>query len=260
MKLALGAAFLITAAFYASAGFGGGSTYTALLAVSGAPFYVIPVVSLLCNICVVLGNYIRYFKAKLITYSDVWPLFILSIPAAFLGGRLNVSEIVFIGLLCLALLIAGLRMLQNREVLLDNDSQGELSRNPILCALVGGVIGFYSGIVGIGGGIFLAPILYKLNWGRGQEIAAACSVFILVNSMSGLGGQLIKARNLDIIIQILPYAPLIMIVIIGGTIGNFVSIRFLNSGHLRRITGLLILAVALRLTIKWLGLLAIYMA
>ncbi|MEP1230885.1 MAG: sulfite exporter TauE/SafE family protein [Litorimonas sp.] len=258
MKLSLVFAFLLTAALYASAGFGGGSTYTALLAVSGASFYVIPIVSLLCNICVVTGNSIRYFKAKLISLSDIWPLFVLSIPAAFLGGRLNVPEALFIGLLCVALFIAGGRMVLSQTEAHDA-SQG-LRNNPVICALIGGAIGFYSGIVGIGGGIFLAPVLYKLRWGRAQEIAAACSMFILVNSMSGLGGQIMKALELDHLPEILPYTPLIIAVIVGGTIGNIISIRFLKPKYLRRITGMLILAVAIRLVIKWVGLMAIYMA
>lgn len=252
MKLSLALAFLLTAALYASAGFGGGSTYTALLAVSGAPFYVIPIVSLLCNICVVTGNCIRYFRANLMSLSDVWPLFILSIPAAFLGGRLNVSEVIFIGLLCLALVIAGARMILSQDVV--HDAPRGFRSNPMICALIGGAIGFYSGIVGIGGGIFLAPILYKLRWGRAQEIAAACSVFILVNSLSGLGGHIVKASQRDILPEILPYAPLIFAVIIGGTLGNVLSLKILTPKHLRRITGLLILAVAIRLLIKWVGL------
>ena len=248
MKLGLILAFLLTAVLYASAGFGGGSTYTALLAVSGAPFYVIPVVSLLCNICVVAGNSIRYFRARLIRLTDAWPLFILSIPAAFIGGRLNVSETVFIGLLCLALLLAGGRMLFSGDK--EFEAQGVLRRNPFACALIGGAIGFYSGIVGIGGGIFLAPVLYKFRWGRAQEIAAACSVFILVNSLSGLGGQVVKIGQLDLLPEIIPYAPLILAVLIGGTIGNVMSLKFLKPIVLRRITGFLILAVAIRLAVK----------
>ncbi|MEP6343617.1 MAG: sulfite exporter TauE/SafE family protein [Maricaulaceae bacterium] len=255
MKLSLAFTFLLTAALYASAGFGGGSTYTALLAVSGTPFYVIPIVSLICNICVVAGNCLRYFRAKLIFLSDVWPLLILSIPAAFFGGRLNISEAIFIGLLCLALFIAGARMILSREET-HSDPQ-DLSRNPMICAFIGGAIGFYSGIVGIGGGIFLAPVLYKLRWGRAQEIAAVCSVFILVNSVSGLGGHFIKVSAFEFVPEIISYVPLIIAVLIGGTIGNVMSIRFLKSSILRRITGLLILAVAIRLLIKWVGLVAV---
>ena len=258
MKLGLTIAFLLTAALYASAGFGGGSTYTALLAVSDAPFYIIPTVSLLCNICVVAGNCFRYFKSKLISLADVWPLFILSIPAAFIGGRLNIPEVTFIGLLCVALLIAGIRMLFSQTEAYTH--HGQLRGKLLPCTLIGGAIGFYSGIVGIGGGIFLAPILYKFRWGNAQEIAAACSVFILLNSISGLGGQVIKVNHLELMPEIIPYTPFIMAVLIGGTIGNVMSIKFLKPSTLRRITGLLILAVAIRLTIKWLGLMAIHMA
>ena len=255
MKLGLALAFLLTAALYASAGFGGGSTYTALLAVSGAPFYVIPVVSLLCNICVVTGNSIRYFRAKLLSLSDVWPLFILSIPAAFIGGRLNVSEVVFIGLLCFALFIGGGRLLISPVEF--NDNIGPLRRHSLWSAMIGGVIGFCSGLVGIGGGIFLAPVLYKLRWGHPQEIAAACSVFILVNSMSGFLGHITKVTQLNIMGEVLPYMPLILAVLIGGTIGNIMSIKFLKPHYLHRITGVLILVVAIRLLFKWFGLMGV---
>lgn len=252
MKLGLALAFLVTAALYASAGFGGGSTYTALLAVSGAPFYTIPVVSLLCNICVVAGNCLRYFNKRIIAFKDIWPFLILSIPAAFLGGRLNVPEVIFIGLLCLALGAAGIRMLFAQQH--SYSAAGAFRGHALRSSLIGGAIGFYSGIVGIGGGIFLAPILYKFRWGRAHEIAALCSVFILMNSLAGLSGQIIKINQLDLVSEVMPYAPLILAVFIGGTVGNVLSLKFLNANTLRRITGLLILIVAARLLLKWIGL------
>ena len=253
MKLILGLAFFLTAALYASVGFGGGSTYTALLAVSGTSYIVIPIISLLCNICVVSGSSWRYLRRKVIKLSEVWPLFILSIPAAFIGGMVNVSEVIFIGLLSVALLLASIRMVFGR---IHDDKSVSLAtkRNRIVSALIGGAIGFYSGIVGIGGGIFLAPILYRMCWGRAQQIAAACSIFILVNSMAGLVGQITKTADLNLNSDILSYWPLILAVLFGGTIGNMLSLRLLTPKLLRRITGILILIVAIRLLIKWMTL------
>ena len=248
MKLTLTLAFLFTAALYASVGFGGGSTYTALLAVTGVSYTLIPLISLSCNICVVSGNSFRYARAGLIKLSQIWPLLILSVPAAFIGGRLSVPEALFIGLLSLALFAAGLRMVLGAEQDVKADKVGG---SKISAALIGGGIGLYSGIVGIGGGIFLAPVLYKLRWARAQEIAAVCSLFILVNSVAGLGGQILKHQGDNITAQILPYWPLILAVIIGGQFGNRFSLRFLSAQSLRRLTGGLILIVALRLFWKW---------
>ena len=251
MKLTLALGFLLTAALYASVGFGGGSTYTALLAVTDTPYVIIPIVSLLCNICVVSGNSWRYLRGKITQLADVWPLFVLSIPTAFLGGRLHVSEKLFIGLLSVALLLAGIRMLFGRAA--DDERLFTPKRKPLMSILIGAGIGFYSGIVGIGGGIFLAPILYRLRWGRAQQIAAACSLFILVNSMAGLTGQITKSSSLDHMPDLISYWPLILAVLIGGTWGNMMSIQFLRPEQLRRITGVLILIVAVRLLLKWAG-------
>lgn len=249
LKLALAFAFLLTAVLYASVGFGGGSSYTAFLAITATSFTLIPIISLLCNICVVSGNSWRYLRLNLVRLSDVAPLFILSIPAALMGGMLHVSETVYIGLLSLGLFVASLRMILAKN--------GGYSRKlspkpqPMFSALIGALIGFFSGIVGIGGGIFLAPVLYRLRWGSAQQIAAACSVFIFVNSIAGLAGQLIKTSIVDVGSDILSYWFLILAVLVGGAIGNTFSLRVFNERHLRRITGIVILIVSVRLMLKW---------
>jgi len=250
MKFTLALAFFFTAAVYASVGFGGGSTYTALLAVSDTPYVIIPVVSLICNICVVSGNSWRYLRKKIITFRETWPLFVLSVPAALLGGMLQVSEVLFIGLLSLALLISGIRMIFSKSQT-DLAPVLKLKANSVMSGLIGGMIGFYSGIVGIGGGIFLAPILYRLKWASGHQIAATCSIFILVNSTAGLLGQLTKSWSSESSLEILQYWPLILAVFMGGTIGNMLSIKRLKVDYLRRVTGVLILIVAIRLLFKW---------
>ena len=257
MKLTLAFGFLLTAALYASVGFGGGSTYTALLAISATPFTIIPIVSLLCNICVVSGNSWRYLRGGLVSFSQSWLLFLLSIPAAMLGGTLNVSEALFLGLLSLALLLAGMRMVfgQSHSSI---ESKSSSHSSKIICGILGGFIGFYSGIVGIGGGIFLAPVLYRIGWGSGQNIAATCSLFILVNSVAGLTGQITKTTGFTVHAEIFLYWPLILAVFIGGTFGNMLSLHFLKPDHLRRITGVLILLVAIRIALKWLTLISIF--
>ena len=254
MKLILAALFFITAALYASVGFGGGSTYTALLAVSGTDYILIPILSLACNIVVVSGNTLRYGREKLIDYPRIWPLIILSIPAAWLGGRLQISETLFLGLLCAALFLAGVRLIfVSKNAILAPFmvnkilSKGVLARN----ALIGGIIGFISGLVGIGGGIFLAPVLHFLKWGSAKAIAAACSLFILVNSVSGLLGQATKLGDVSRLSDAVEYWPLIPAVLLGGFIGNYMGVFKISDMWLKRLTGLLIIIVAIRLSFRW---------
>ena len=252
MKAALAIAFFATAALYASVGFGGGSTYTALLAVSGISFALVPVISLICNIAVVSSNTVRFSRARLVPWRKLVPLLCVSIPAAWLGGRMVVSETVFLGLLWIALLLAGTRLLLGAS---PRDADPAPS-HPLLGTGIGAGVGFYSGIVGIGGGIFLAPLLHQLRWDRPHRIAAACSVFILVNSASGLLGQLQKladggGESGAVLADVLAFWPLLAAVVVGGTLGNRISIAWLKPRQLRRLTGFLVVMVALRLAWRW---------
>lgn len=242
--------FAFTACLYASVGFGGGSTYTALLVASGADFALIPIVALSCNIVVVSGNTLRYSSAGLIPWSKLWPILLLSVPMAWLGGRLNIPETLFIGLLAFALLFAGVRLLLKKN---HEDAQNFKSISWIQSGGIGAAIGFYSGLVGIGGGIFLAPLLYAFNWGSAKTIAAACSVFILFNSLSGFLGQLLKLSDINKMTEAMTYWPVIPAVLIGGFIGNAIGLNRLSQQWVQRLTGLLILVVALRLGVDWIG-------
>lgn len=248
MKAALIAMFFLTALFYASVGFGGGSTYTAILAISGANYLIIPVISLTCNILVVSGNSVRYYKAGLISLRRLWPFLVFSVPLAWLGGRMPIPEEIFIAVLAISLLFAGF------SLLLKGTPRAEpsLGGNTFWASsMIGGMLGFLSGIVGIGGGIFLAPILHLSGWGRAKEIAALCSLFILVNSISGLGGQLLKLNNLGNLDMAKPYYLLIPAVVIGGFIGNRLSLKVFSENTVRRVTAVLILFVAVRLLFKF---------
>jgi uncharacterized membrane protein YfcA len=243
--------FLLTAAVYASAGFGGGSTYTALLALRDPDPAVVPVVALTCNILVVTIGAWRFGRAGHVDLRRIWPLFAASVPMAFVGGALPVPRVVFIGLLSLSLLVAGILLL--RQPRWDAD----LPPRPYprwLEPLLGGALGLLAGIVGIGGGIYLAPVLHLLRWGGARAIAGTSAVFILANSVSGLAGQLAKGGGGAA--QVLAdHWPLFPAVVIGGLVGSAMGARRLDPHLLRVLTAILILFVAAQLAWRFVQLL-----
>jgi|APTNR8051073442_1049403.scaffolds.fasta_scaffold00483_16 hypothetical protein len=241
----LGLLFAAVALIYASVGFGGGSSYAALLVLAGVSYRLIPSISLVCNIVVVAGNCMNYFKSGDLN----WRLYLLptifSVPMAYLGGRINVSETVFLFLLCTTLTITGIRLLLKFREYSEDGTYKPLS--PFLAGTSGAVLGFVAGITGIGGGIFLSPIMHYFRAGSPKQIAATASFFILVNSISGLIGQLQKnALNHDLFA--FWYLPLV--VIIGGQIGNRVAIKIIPQKYIALITAALVLFVAAQLAMK----------
>ncbi len=241
------AAFFVTALLYASVGFGGGSTYTALLALGGTDYRILPFISLACNVIVVTGGTTRYARAGLIPWRRVVPLVVASAPVALLGGLTPIKQPLFMTLLGVSLLVAGLLLLIQREPLI---AAADRPSNPVIDAVLGGGIGYLSGLVGIGGGIFLAPLLHLMRWGNAHVIAATASLFILVNSLAGILGQGIKLGGAGQLAAVSGYWPLAVAVLVGGQIGSWAGIKILNQSLVRRATGLLILYVAAQLLWK----------
>lgn len=235
-------AFALTAALYASVGFAGGSTYNALLALAGVDHRVFPLVSLACNLIVATGGTLRFARAGLVPWRRLLPILILSMPAAWIGGMLPVSKQLFLWLLGASLLAAGLLLF------LQSEREAEQPRIGWAGAAAAAPIGLLSGVVGIGGGIFLAPLLHLIGWDRAKRVAAAASVFILANSVAGIGGQLSKIAGDPVLIDAaLGYWPLALAVLIGGQAGSRIGVELLSPLWLRRLTGVLILYVAARL-------------
>ena len=238
--------FFVTAILYASVGFGGGSTYLALMLIWGIPYYIFPVIALICNIFVVSGNSFNYIKAGNLNLKLLIPYLIGSIPLAFFGGSLELDKNLFEIFLFIVLTLAGTLLLINFKSYDDNEST---YRNiPIFISiLIGAILGFISGVVGIGGGIFLSPILFLIKAAKPKHIVTAASLFIFINSISGVIGQLTK----DIVLSdISNYWYLFLVVIIGGHIGNYLNLKIFPTRFLALITSILVLLVAIRIGIK----------
>ena len=238
--------FFITAIFYSSVGFGGGSTYLALLLIWGLPYFIFPIVALFCNVIVVSGNCFNYIRAGNLNLKFLTPYLIGSIPLAFIGGSLPIEKNLFEILLFIVLSLAGFFLLINFRSYEDKESS--YKKIPIvLSILIGGLIGFISGVVGIGGGIFLSPILFLMRAARPNQIVIAASLFILINSLSGIIGQLTKNAVFN---EISNYWVLLLAVIIGGQIGNFLNLKVFPTKILALLTAVLVIFVAIRMGLK----------
>ncbi|MEL7518672.1 MAG: TSUP family transporter, partial [Pseudomonadota bacterium] len=223
IPFALALAFLVTALLYASVGFGGGSTYAALLAWYGLDYRLLPLVALACNIAVVAGSTVRFARAGATPWKGALLLTALAAPAALLGGLTPVDEASFLALLGASLVLSGVAMF-----LPVSDAQAqEPTRLAKFAPLVAAPIGYLAGVVGIGGGIFLAPLLHLARWNNARAIAATASFFILINSAFGLMGQLLKQGPGAFAGAIDASLPLLVAVIIGGQVGSLLAVRVL---------------------------------
>ena len=240
-------AFLITAFLYASVGFGGGSTYNALLILYNVDYLLIPKIALTCNLIVVIGGTIRYQLNNLIPWKKVLPLIIFSAPFAWIGGRLPIDKELFLAILGTSLLISGILLLIRKEEI-ENFSKSVNSKIGIfLYSIMSVLIGLISGLVGIGGGIFLSPILHLTKTIPSMNIAAISSVFIFVNSIAGLSGQFMKDNNTNLINEFVGYYWLFFAVLIGGSIGTYLGIKTFHPKIVRRLTAILVIYVSLRI-------------
>lgn len=236
-------AFFITALLYASVGFGGGSTYNALLALSGVDYRILPLIALACNIVVVTGGTIRFARNGVVPWRGALLMTAIAAPAAFLGGLTPIGEGAFLTILGISLVLTALSMFlpvpDNQ-----NDQPARLAR---FAPLMAAPLGYLAGLVGIGGGIFLAPLLHLLRWNSARAIAATASVFILINSLTGLAGQILKGGAGRFAAAFDLGLPLIVAVAIGGQIGSLLALKYLPQRWIRLGTAVLTLWVGIRL-------------
>lgn len=243
----LASLFFIIATLYSSAGFGGGSSYLALLALFVTDFMAIKTAALLCNLVVVSSGSFLFVKNGLFDRKRFIPLAVCSVPAAFLGAMVQLPQKSFFICLGAVLALSGLLLI----VQLLAPQPGTERHWPASSWLVniglGGGTGFLSGLVGIGGGILLSPILNLLRWDSARKVAALASFFILVNSISGLLGQAAGGDfKLDLSLQL----PLLFAVFIGGQVGTRFNLNLKRPQLIRGITGVLVCYIGLKLILK----------
>jgi uncharacterized protein len=234
--------FFIVALVYASVGFGGGSSYLAILALYALPFKEMQMIALVCNIIVVTGGTIVYARKKEVEWSKVLPLIITSIPMAFAGAALNISQQTFFIILGCSLVVAGILLWIHKQAVTNAAAKTSWLRD----AGIGAGIGFLSGLVGIGGGIFLSPILNLTGWANAKKIAATASVFILVNSVAGIAGNVTQLPGINITMLI----SLGLAVLIGGQIGSRLGALQFDHRIIRRITAVLVFLAGIQVLIK----------
>ena len=240
--------FFTIAVLYSSVGFGGGSSYLAILALYGFEYHLLRATALLCNITVVaFGSYI-FFKHKHFKWKKIIPFVIISIPLAYIGGSLRITETTFFIVLGIALVAAAILMVIQPPKSYKTEPNPAEKSNHLMNGTLGGGIGFLSGMVGIGGGIFLAPLLHLLRWDTPKTIAATASFFILVNSISGFIGQMSNPEfNID-----WQLAGLLMLsVFAGGQIGSRLGAVRFRPSVVKAMTAILVAFIGIRILVKY---------
>ncbi len=234
--------FFFVALFYSSVGFGGGSSYLAILSLFFTDFYEIRTTALVLNVCVVTIGTLIFIRKRVFNVKQFWPFLIVSIPMAYFGAQIRLTQEIFFLILGSALMMAGCFMVLKFVKYKRQSKNFSLPKKFSL----GGSVGLLSGISGIGGGIYLSPVLNLMNWKNPRTIASLASVFILVNSISGLIGLTVAGTfqlNQDLILQ------LIIAVVLGGSIGSYLTNEKFNVRIIGVLTAILVIYVGLRLVL-----------
>lgn len=240
-SFALAGLFFLVAMLYSTVGFGGGSSYLAIMVLAGVDLYLLRSTALMCNIIVVSGGTYLFIKSGYLKIKQAVIIGCFSVPMAFVGGYLPLQKSVIFILLGSALLIASVLLWVKKPLISEADRP---KPSMIKATSVGSGIGLLSGMVGIGGGIFLSPFLHLIKWDTAKNIAALASFFILVNSISGLSGQWLQN---SIHVDLAWSWPLLVAVFLGGQIGSRLAIKKFNHNTIRRITAVVIFIASFKI-------------
>jgi uncharacterized membrane protein YfcA len=236
--------FAVISFVYGSVGLGGGSAYVATMALLGVDHTVMPMVALSLNLIVAGGGFAHYLRSGHFRQRLFGPLILSSAPAAFLAAQVPVSRTLFQGLLGCLLLLAAVRLLANP--LLAKDRPHRETTNPLLLVILGLALGAAAGVTGIGGGIYLAPLLLVTRLATPKEAAALSSGLIVVNSAAGLAGRIV----IGTVIPWMVLLPLAVTVLIAGQMGAYRGARRFQASTVRAVVGWLVLIVSIRLLVS----------
>lgn len=232
--------FFAAAALYSSVGHAGASGYLAIMALFGLDPAVMRPTALVLNILVALIAAVKFYRVGSFSWPLFWPFALTSVPAAFLGGRLVLPSDSYRAVVGVVLLYAAWRMFQAARV---GGREEVASAPPIWVGLLAGFgIGLLSGLTGVGGGIFLSPLLLMMGWAKMRESSGVAAFFILVNSVAGLLGVLSSVSAVPSGIAL--WAPA---AVIGGWIGAEYGSRRLAPPALRRLLALVLVVAGLKL-------------
>ena len=231
------AAIFVVAVLYSSVGHGGASGYLAVMALFAVPVATTRPSALLLNIFVASIGAFQFYRAGFFSWRVFLPFAVTSIPFAYIGGMITLPTNIYKIVLGCVLVLAAIRLAWNLH------SEAETKPPNIWIAFViGAVIGLLSGLVGVGGGIFLTPILLLMNWSETKTAAGVSALFILVNSISGLAGSYSQLVNLSSEVWIWVVAA-----VAGGVTGSTLGAKKFNSLTLRRVLALVLLFAGVKL-------------
>lgn len=217
---------LVVAFLYSSVGHGGASGYLALMSLFAYPVTFMKPTALVLNILVSAISFFFYYREKKFECKLFYPFAITSVPFSFLGGMVTIETHYYKIILATVLLVAVVRL----AGFFGKDKTTLKAINIPLALCIGAVIGFISGLIGIGGGIILSPVLLLLGWATMKQTAALSALFIFVNSISGLLGFLLKGGTI-------PSSSLLLVLtaVVGGILGGYFGSKKMNSKTLRQI-------------------------
>lgn len=243
-NLLLSFLIFLVAFLYSSVGHGGASGYLAVLSFLGLSSKEMSTTALILNVLVSLTAFLLFLHAKHFSWKLTLPFIITSVPASFIGGKIHIDEHSYSLLLAMVLLLAAIRLAMPLK---EKTPIHPHAHTPILLYTIpaGACIGFISGVVGIGGGIFLSPLIILMNWADIKKTAATSAFFILVNSISGLLGRFAQGA-----IVINHFVPFIISAFIGGVLGSYLGAQKFSGGSLCKILALVLVIAAGKLVLK----------
>jgi hypothetical protein len=240
IALLLAALIFVVALLYSTVGHAGASGYIAAMALFGMAPFVMKPTALTLNIIVALIGTIRFYRAGFFSWRIFWPFAIASIPAAYIGGRFPLPVAIYKSIVGVVLLYSAVRLFWSA----DSADNRKTTLVPIWMALiVGAAIGMLSGLTGVGGGIFLSPVLLLMHWAKTKETSGVSAAFILVNSIAGLLGQYSAISYLPN--DLVYWAPAALV---GGWIGTELGTKLLPISGIRKWLSVVLVLAGLKLS------------